>query len=75
MLLEIKNYFGTSGTLLTDKKSNVYRLRITGIANSLILKAHFDKYPLFTHKLVYYQLWVEVLNILVKGEDLTLSVL
>lgn len=64
MLYEINKFFGNVGLISSEKSSNACRLRFIGIANCLTVKAHFDKYPLLSYKLVYYQLWSKVLNIL-----------
>lgn len=64
MLNEINKFFGNIGSISLENSKNVYRLRFTGIAKCLTVKAHFDNYPLLTYKLVHYQLWSKVLNIL-----------
>lgn len=73
MLREINNYFGNIGIISLEKSSNAYRLRFIGIANCLIVKSHFDKYSLFTYKLVHYQIWSKVLNIFANKEHLTID--
>jgi hypothetical protein len=56
MLTKINSYFGNIGNIVTDNSSNVYRLKFIGISNCLKIKKHFDIYPLFTYKQIYYKL-------------------
>lgn len=55
MLEAINSYFNNVG-VINIKNDNVYGLTIVGIKNCLIVKKHFDLYPLLTYKLVYYNL-------------------
>ena len=72
MLQNILNYFtniGCSGFIRV--KDNCYILIFRGIPNALIIRDHFLNYPLLTFKLVHFQLWCKILDILLKKEHLT----
>ena len=56
MLEIINKYFKNIGAITIDKSSNVYQLFFRGLTSCLIIKSHFDLFPLMTYKLVYYQL-------------------
>lgn len=73
MLNNINNFFGLIGRVEERRDNNSYVFRVTGLKNCLILKNHFDEYPLMTYKLVYYQLWCTILLIMVAGEHLNLN--
>lgn len=53
------------------KNSEAYELEFIGLNNCLSIRDHFDRYPLFTHKLVYFQLWSKVLNLMEQKHHLT----
>jgi hypothetical protein len=72
MLEAINSYFNNIGVIRL-KKDTVYGLTIVGIKNCLIVKNHFDKYPLLSYKLVYYNLWSQVLEILLNKQHLNLE--
>ena len=42
-------------------------MRFTGFESCLIIREHFDNYPLMTYKLVHYMLWSQVLNMYLTG--------
>lgn len=73
MLQKINHFFGNIGNITIDKTCNCYRLNFTGVANCLIIRAHFDNYPLLTYRLVYYNIWCNVLSIMQLGSHLTLT--
>ena len=64
MLSLIKAYFGAIGHI--NIGSGTYNYHVMGLKNCLIIKNHFINYPLLTYKLVYFKLWVEVLDIMGK---------
>jgi len=73
IMLEIINkYFKNIGAITIDKSSNVYQLFFRGLTSCLIIKSHFDLFPLMTYKLVYYQLWSQVLALIELGEHKTM---
>lgn len=65
MLLAIQTFFGNIGHILVNK--NVYQYRVMGLKNCLIIRSHFINYPLMTYKLVFYKLWSEVLDLMIKN--------
>ena len=65
MLSLIKAYFGAIGHI--NIGSGTYNYHVMGLKNCLIIKNHFINYPLLTYKLVYFKLWVEVLDIMGKN--------
>ena len=71
MLSLIKAYFGGIGHI--NIVSGTYNYHVMGLKNCLIIKNHFINYPLMTYKLVYFKLWVEVLDIMSKNQHLTES--
>jgi hypothetical protein len=71
MLSKIKSYFGGIGHI--NVASGTYNYHVMGLKNCLIIKNHFINYPLMTYKLIYFKLWVEVLDIMSKRGHLTRS--
>ena len=72
MMEQINSFFGNIGNISKHEKDNTLRLTISGLSNCKIVQSHFLTYPLLTYKLVYFQLWCSVLDIIVKGEHLIL---
>ena len=64
---------GNIGNISKHAKDNTLRYTVSGVANCKIIQNHFLNYPLLTYKLVYFQLWSSVLDIMVKNEHLTLE--
>jgi len=52
MLKHINNYFGNIGRI--SLKATTYHLTFSGVTNCLIIKTHFDLFPLMSYKLVHY---------------------
>jgi hypothetical protein len=73
MLEAINTFFGNIGTITKGSNNNCYYLRIVGLANCLIVKNHFDLYPLLSYKLVYYQIWCVVLDMMCSKKHLNLE--
>lgn len=73
MLELVKSFFGNIGNIYIHKSDNTIRYTVSGIKNCKIVQNHFLNYPLLTYKLVYFHLWSSVLDIMVKGEHLTLE--
>jgi hypothetical protein len=71
MLLRINEYFGNIGRIVLENTSNVFRLEIHGLKNCLIVRDHFFKYPLLTYKLVYFQLWSLIIDLMLNKKHLT----
>jgi hypothetical protein len=73
MLEQVKSFFGNIGNISKHEVDNTLRYTVSGVANCKIIQNHFLNYPLLTYKLVYFQLWSSILNIMAKGEHLTLE--
>jgi len=73
MLEEVNAFFGNIGTIYTSERDNSVTLYIRGLTNCLIVRAHFLSYPLLTYKLVHFILWSNILDLMAKGEHLTLE--
>nr|YP_010555474.1 LAGLIDADG endonuclease [Ramaria rubella]UYR22222.1 LAGLIDADG endonuclease [Ramaria rubella] len=69
MLMNMKSFFGDIGFITTFK--DIYLYNVVGLHNGLIIKEHFKNYPLMTYKLVYFNLWSNVLDIIQTGDHLT----
>lgn len=73
MFEQVRSFFGNIGNISKHAKDNTLRYTVSGVANCKIIQNHFLNYPLLTYKLVYFQLWSSVLDIMVKNEHLTLE--
>lgn len=73
MLGLVKSFFGDIGNISKHNSDNTLRYTTGGVANCKIIQQHFLNYPLLTYKLVYFHLWSSVLDIMGKGEHLTLD--
>lgn len=71
MLLTIKSYFNGLGHINVNE--GVYNYHVMGLKICLIIRPHFTKYPLMTYKLIYFKLWVDVLDLMIKKDHLTES--
>jgi hypothetical protein len=65
------SFFGGIGSIITDPKTNMYEYRVQGFKNCLKVKEHFISYPLISYRLVIFDLWCEMLNIIEKKAHLT----
>jgi hypothetical protein len=66
MLEQVRSFLGNIGNISKHAKDNTLRYTVSGVANCKIIQNHFLNYPLLTYKLVYFQLWSNVLDIMVK---------
>jgi hypothetical protein len=73
MLQNINNFFNNIGRIYIKNSANTYHLTFSGVQNCLIIKHHFELFPLMTYKLVYFLVWCQILNILQKGEHKTME--
>lgn len=73
MLEEVKIYFGGIGHVYTQSSDNTCRFTVYSINECKIIRDHFEKYPLFTYKLVYFKVWSEVMDLILNKEHLTIS--
>lgn len=75
MLISIKEYFGGIGNISINTSDNTYNYAVTNLKDCLIIQNHFINYPLLTYKLVYFQLWSAVLNIMISGGKLNIELI
>lgn len=69
-LLElVKYYFNDQGSI--NKSGNLYLYEVSSIKELKIIRNHFEDFPLQTTKLVYFQLWCKVMDIIENKEHLT----
>jgi LAGLIDADG endonuclease len=73
MLEQVKSFFCNIGSISKHEVDNTLRYTVSGVANCKIIQNHFLNYPLLTYKLVYFQLWSSILNIMAKDGHLTLE--
>lgn len=72
MLNLIKQFFGV-GSINTRLKDNLLIYRTSGVQNCIIIRNHFVNYPLFTYKSVYFQIWSNILDLLISKNHLELE--
>jgi LAGLIDADG endonuclease len=65
MLINIKEFFGGIGYITTNKTNNSHNYVVSNLKDLLIIQKHFLNYPLLTYKLVHFNLWSTVLNMLI----------
>jgi len=70
MLLKIKEYFGV-GKIILQKESNILYYYVGSLKDCLKIREHFFKYPLLTYKLVHFQIWSEIINLMLTKDHLT----
>lgn len=71
LLEQIQAYFGGIGKIYNHNSDNTLRFTVFSIRDCIIIRNHFINYPLFTYKIVYFQLWCSILNIIINKEHLT----
>lgn len=71
MLEQINAYFNNIGIIVPKTSDNTLNLRISGLTNCLIVRDHFINFPLFTYKLVYFQLWSMIIDLVQAKQHLT----
>lgn len=72
MFNQIQQFFGF-GKIIYAKDNSFIRFIVNGVPNCLLLRNHFHNFPLLTYKLVHFQLWSDVLDIMASKEHLTLA--
>jgi len=72
MLVSIQQFFGI-GKIVYSKDNTYIRFIVNGLKNCLIIKQHFINYPLLSYKLVHFNIWCEVINLILSKEHLNLS--
>jgi hypothetical protein len=71
MLKNVNQFFGNIGNIVFEDSSNLVRLEVHGLKNCLKIREHFLKYPLLTYKLVYFQLWSSIIDLMLTKTQLT----
>lgn len=73
MFEAINAFFGGIGRIIIGSGSATNELHyvVTGLNNCLIIRDHLLAYPLITYKLVYFQLWCAIIEIMLNGKHLT----
>jgi len=57
MLKEVKNFFNGIGNINLHKNYNTLHFVVTRVNDCIIIRNHFENYPLLTYKLVNFILW------------------
>ena len=72
LLEQIKAYFGDVGVIAKSEANNMCAFRVTSLKQiaSAVLP-HFAKYPLKTQKGADFQLWLDIVNIMLNVKSLT----
>lgn len=70
MLEAIKSYFAV-GSIQICTSDNTIRYRVISLRDNLIIKKHFQDYPLMTYKLVHFTLWCQVIELKILNQHLT----
>ena len=73
MLKEVQNFFNGIGNINLHKNDNTLHFVVTGVNDCIIIRNHFENYPLLTYKLVNFILWSQALNIINSNEHLNLN--
>lgn len=70
-MLLIDKFFNGIGSIRKNNKTKMYEYKVQGLKNCLIIKKHFLKYPLMTHRLVNFTMWCKVLVLFENKAHLT----
>lgn len=71
-LLELlKNYFNKEGSI--SKSGYMYIYEVSTIKGLKVIRNHFNNYPLQSTKMIYFQLWCKVLDLIENKKDLTME--
>jgi LAGLIDADG endonuclease len=65
----LKNYFYENGSI--SKCGNVYLYEVSDIKGLKIVRNHFENFPLQSSKIVYFQMWCQVMDIIENKRHLT----
>ena len=70
----IKDYFKFGSIFIAPSKGNnsahiLYK--VSSLKDCIVIRDHFLKYPLATYKLLHFQIWCKVLDLLISKEHLT----
>ena len=72
LLESIQNFFGCSGGIIS-LEGNQLRYRVVDLKTLLRVRDHFRNYPLESTKLINFQLWSRVLDLVVARQHLTMG--
>jgi hypothetical protein len=70
----IKDFFKVGSVKIisgTDKSSPYIIYTTRSLQDCIVIRNHFLKYPLFTYKLVHFNLWCKVIDLIINKEHLT----
>ena len=70
MFHTINLYFGDIGRIVLRIKPKNFFI-VKGLNNCVIIRNHLQIYSLMIYKLVYFQLWSAIINIILTGAHLT----
>jgi LAGLIDADG endonuclease len=65
----VKYYFSDLGSI--NKSGNLYLYEVSSIKELKIIRNHFDTFPLQITKIIYFQLWCKVMDMIENKEHLT----
>jgi Proton-conducting membrane transporter/NADH-Ubiquinone oxidoreductase (complex I), chain 5 N-terminus/LAGLIDADG endonuclease len=65
----IKNYFDQKGSI--SKCKNMYYYEVSSVKDLKIIRNHFEKYELQSTKRIHFQLWCQVMDMIINKEHLT----
>ena len=71
LIEKIKKFFAVG--LINKDRSKWIKFSVKSLKDLLIIINHFDKYPLRTHKRIYYELWKQVFQLMQRREHLTIE--
>lgn len=71
-VLNLINSFFNTGNVFTDTRSDISRYRLTINADNFgLLLSHFNNYPLFGHKALQLQVWLKLVDCILKYRNKT----
>jgi hypothetical protein len=69
LLRSIKNFFNGYGSI--SKSGNMWLYEVSSIKELKTIRAHFENFPLQTTKIIYFELWCKVMDMIENEEHLT----
>lgn len=71
LLKKIKDFFGVGKVIL--RKDGAYYYQVTSLCDLLLIIEHLNKYPLITHKRADFELFKQIVNLMLEQQHLTES--
>lgn len=71
LLYQIKDFFHVGEVI--DRKDGAYYYKVSQIKDLMLIVNHFDKYPLLTEKRVDFELFKQVIDIILRKEHKTIE--